>query len=190
MIWVPDCLELPVPSPSPVRHSSCGAWLPIPCPLGSSWPSLCPGLFFIPNVPFVSRSRKLSQKGLGYWQVEIKPHCCSSRLVGQILVGESLIAFWLVVGFSASPRRHVISWCSLKHELSAKGFLKCKSSGQKSLTIISMHHCFQSHLQMCWSILAITILKSSGHTHACMCNPFREGGHYRTPLWSGWQPIV
>lgn len=126
----------PAATPQPLSRQTCYcAWLPSSCPSGSSWPSLLPDtLFFLPNLPFVSQSHKLSQKGLAYewWNGLLtswnKASLLFSQALSHILVVERLTALWLVMSYSTSLRRHVMYYYRLSHELSAKGFLKFEFS--------------------------------------------------------------
>lgn len=130
MIWAPGWPQLLLPNPFPARHGIVlDSWLPVPS--GAAGPhhslTLCSSYSFFLLFPSpINCLRKvwLMNSGMAYWQVEIKPHCCSSRLISQILVVERLIALWLVMSYTTSPRRRVMYYYRLSHELSAKRFLK------------------------------------------------------------------
>lgn len=134
MIWAPGFPPLPLPSPCPARRAIVlGSHLPVPqeaagprCSL-----TLCsfyPIFLLFPSPINCLRKVWLMNGGMAYWQVEIKPHCCSPRLISHILVVERLTALWLVMSYSTSLRRHVMYYYRLSHELSAKGFLKFEFS--------------------------------------------------------------
>lgn len=96
--------------------------------LATPWQPLYPIFLLFPSPINCLRKVRLMNSGMAYWQVEIKPHRCSPRLIRQILVVERLIALWLVMSYSASLRRHVIYFYRLSHELPVNGFLNLEFS--------------------------------------------------------------